>query len=188
MVGVTSSDFGLLRCSSKSPIIWNPNCLNSEPPSVRISAYIVWILAVWISDIHCSFSSKQPLKLFEKVDHFISTLFSFRSSSAAFPLPGSSRTSVDPLLEKSTINANTNRNIASGSRVAASDAIPENAALHFDNSIRQMAESGLPPTVGYLVLLWEEIRSYCIHAILQQVKFASSNKSQLYTYVLCTYF
>jgi hypothetical protein len=42
-------------------------------------------------------------------------------------------------------------------------------ALHFDASFRQMAESGLPPTIGYLVLLWEEIRSYCIHAILQQV-------------------
>jgi hypothetical protein len=88
--------------------------------------------------------------------------------AAGFPVLGGSRTSVDPLLEKSTINANTNRNIA-GSRAAANDAIPENAALHFDHSMRQMAESGLPPTVGFLVLLWEEIRSYCIHAILQQV-------------------
>jgi hypothetical protein len=70
------------------------------------------------------------------------------------------------------VNANTNRNI-SGSRSAAAsatnDAIPENVAIHFDTSMRQMVESGLPPTVGYLVLLWEEIRSYCIHAILQQV-------------------
>jgi len=89
------------------------------------------------------------------------------SSSNTFPVAGGSRSSGgDPFLEKSSINANTNRNI-SGSRT---DAIPENAALHFDASLRQMAESGLPPTVGYLVLLWEEIRSYCIHAILQQVK------------------
>jgi hypothetical protein len=39
--------------------------------------------------------------------------------------------------------------------------------------MKQMKESGLPTTVGYLVLLWEEIRSYCIHAILQQVIVAS---------------
>lgn len=93
----------------------------------------------------------------------------YRSTPAGFH----TRSGTDMIIEKSAVNANTNRNI-SGSRSAAAaaatnDSIPENVAIHFDASVRQMAESGLPPTVGYLVLLWEEIRSYCIHAILQQV-------------------
>lgn len=56
---------------------------------------------------------------------------------------------------------------------ASSDILPESVVLHLSQSMKQMKESGLPTTVGYLVLLWEEIRSYCIHAILQQVIVAS---------------
>ena len=104
-----------------------------------------------------------------------SYLMNYRTSSASSGFHA--RSGVDTIVEKSAVNANTNRNIA-GSRASASattnDSIPENVAIHFDASMRQMVDSGLPPTVGYLVLLWEEIRSYCIHAILQQVSPCSS--------------
>ena len=164
--------------------IWIKNHLNTKPVNISYSdkffiqmftiltpiVFGIGMFGIWAPTwLGSPWYNTTPFfpRTIKLIFQTFSNVFS-RSSSAAFPLP--SRSSVDPLLEKSTINANTNRNIASGSRVAASDAIPENAALHFDNSIRQMAESGLPPTVGYLVLLWEEIRSYCIHAILQQVK------------------
>jgi len=56
---------------------------------------------------------------------------------------------------------------------ATNDILPESSVLHLSQSMKQMKESGLPATVGYLVLLWEEIRSYCTHAILQQVLVSS---------------
>jgi E3 ubiquitin-protein ligase MYCBP2 len=71
-------------------------------------------------------------------------------------------------IDTSSLNANTNRNVAAATSSAkgGAEAIPEDATL-------QLADSGLPPTIRLLVLIWEEIRSYCIHAILQQVIVAS---------------
>ena len=63
-------------------------------------------------------------------------------------------------LDKSSINANTNQN----KPTPTDESIPEE-------------ETGLqptmPPTLKLLVLLWEEIRSYCKHAILQQIMLTS---------------
>ena len=68
-----------------------------------------------------------------------------------------------------TLNANANRNIAAAMAQAASkkveSAIPEDASLQFAND--------LPPTIKLLVFLWDEIKSYCIQAILQQMIVAS---------------
>ena len=67
------------------------------------------------------------------------------------------------------MNANANRNIAAAMAQAASkkveSAIPEDASLQFAND--------LPPTIKLLVFLWDEIKSYCIQAILQQMIVAS---------------
>ena len=57
---------------------------------------------------------------------------------------------------------------ATGATGSATEAIPEDEALQFNDD-----GSGLPPTIKLLVLLWEDIRSYCVHAILQQVIVAS---------------
>ena len=68
----------------------------------------------------------------------------------------------------STLNANANRNIAAAMAQAASkkeSAIPEDASLQLAND--------LPPTIKLLVFLWDEIKSYCIQAILQQMIVAS---------------
>merc|ERR1712062_702966 len=68
-----------------------------------------------------------------------------------------------------TLNANANRNIAAAMAQAASkkveSAIPEDASLQFAND--------LPPTIKLLVFLWDEIKSSCIQAILQQMIVAS---------------
>ena len=67
----------------------------------------------------------------------------------------------------STMNANANRNIAAAMAHAASkkEAIPEDGSLQLAND--------LPPTIKLLVFLWDEIKSYCIQAILQQLIVAS---------------
>ena len=44
----------LKKVSEKFQISENLNCMNSKLPSVPISAYVVWISAVWISDIYCT--------------------------------------------------------------------------------------------------------------------------------------
>ena len=49
-----------------------------------------------------------------------------------------------------------------------SDQISDNTQLAISQFQPQIG-FGLPPTLRLFILLWEEIRSYCIHAILQQV-------------------
>ena len=65
------------------------------------------------------------------------------------------------------MNANANRNIAAVMAAASKqkEAIPEDASLQLAND--------LPPTIKLLVFLWDEIKSYCIQAILQQMIVAS---------------
>ena len=73
--------------------------------------------------------------------------------------------------EKSNMNANANRNLA----LAQSERIPEEETqvipdIPIEDTREMMAvASKLPPTMRLFVLLWEEVRSYCHHAILQQV-------------------
>ena len=74
--------------------------------------------------------------------------------------------------EKSNMNANANRNNLA---LAQSERIPEEETQAIPDipieDTREMVTvaSKLPPTMRLFVLLWEEVRSYCHHAILQQV-------------------
>ena len=86
-------------------------------------------------------------------------------------------------LEKSAMNANANRNLTAPkqqqqqseripeeeSQPAAAEERKEIAAEPPTPAADAVLASKLPPTMRLLVLLWEEVRSYCHHAILQQV-------------------
>ena len=63
-------------------------------------------------------------------------------------------------LEKLGVNANANRNINSN----RGDSFHQEACGFNDKAVG----GTLPPTLKLFVMLWEEIRSYCVHAILQQ--------------------
>ncbi len=67
---------------------------------------------------------------------------------------------------KSAINANTNRNLA---MAAQPEAIAEESLNH--GQVENLPD--LPLTIRLLVMLWEEVKSYCRHAIMQQVILAS---------------
>ncbi len=54
---------------------------------------------------------------------------------------------------------------------AAAAVAKQQMLLH--QSLQQIRDSALPYTMRLLVMLWEEIRSYCMHAILQQMILAS---------------
>eukprot|EP00095_Tigriopus_kingsejongensis_P005847 maker-scaffold697_size109876-snap-gene-0.24 protein:Tk05847 transcript:maker-scaffold697_size109876-snap-gene-0.24-mRNA-1 annotation:"e3 ubiquitin-protein ligase mycbp2 isoform x1" len=71
-------------------------------------------------------------------------------------------------VDQSAINANTNRNITILLQHAL---IPEVPALQTLPALTkaETPNSHLPPTLSLLVALWEDIRSYCQHVILQQI-------------------
>eukprot|EP00094_Tigriopus_californicus_P010528 TCALIF_10156-PA protein Name:"Similar to MYCBP2 E3 ubiquitin-protein ligase MYCBP2 (Homo sapiens)" AED:0.02 eAED:0.04 QI:14/0.77/0.5/1/0.88/0.8/10/0/4914 len=70
-------------------------------------------------------------------------------------------------VDQSAMNANTNRNIT----ILQQQRIPEES--YSPVTSRGGTESHLPPTLSLLVVIWEDIRSYCKHAIFQQVILAS---------------
>ena len=86
-------------------------------------------------------------------------------------------------LEKSAMNANTNRNLSAqkqqqqhNERIEEEEPQPlpeaedeKEIAEATTTSTTAVVASKLPPTMRLFVLLWEEVRSYCHHAILQQV-------------------
>ena len=95
---------------------------------------------------------------------------------------------AESALEKSAMNANANRNIsgqspqnpegsgtASSSILSSADEIIMSggqvggSAKQLKGGVGGDQINNLPPTMRLLVLLWEEIRSYCKHAILHQV-------------------
>ena len=67
------------------------------------------------------------------------------------------RTDANNLESLNTSNANNRNNISAG--------IPEGETLALSTD--------LPPTIKLLVYLWDEVKSYCIQAILQQMIIAS---------------
>ena len=91
---------------------------------------------------------------------------------------------AESALEKSALNANANRNISSGQSPQQHDLSATSSSILSSEemlmsggavgSMKQICSGGdqmnLPPTMRLLVVLWEDIRSYCKHAILHQVR------------------
>jgi E3 ubiquitin-protein ligase MYCBP2 len=68
-------------------------------------------------------------------------------------------------------NANVNFNAEKNAATAATRALPE--LIPLNQALMQIRDSDLPLTLRLLIMLWEEVRSYCSHAITQQVIVAS---------------